>query len=135
RREAVRRAGARRARAALRNIALTGRWTADRRRWAEPIDARPRAVAGIGRIASAAVRGPLARRRRRSEAIRRAGARRAGAAFLDEIGRASCRERGRRWAEPVYAQARAVARVGDVARSAVRGSGARRRRRREPVRL
>src|SRR5262249_29566394 len=110
--EAVRRAGARCAGAALLDVALTGRRTADRRRWADPIDARPRAVAGIGRIASAAVRGAYTRRRGRSEAVRRAGARRAGAALLDVALTGARSADRRRWAEPIDARPRAVAGIG-----------------------
>src|SRR5258705_264599 len=81
--EAVRRAGARRTRAALGDVALTSRRAADGGRWLETLHAPPHAVAGVRPVAVTAVRGPRAGRRRRLEAVRRAGARRTRAALAD----------------------------------------------------
>src|SRR5262249_38787671 len=82
-REAVRRAGARRPRAALRDVALTGRFAAGGGRWLEAVHALPGAVAGVRPVAGAAVRGPRAGRRRGREAVWRAGVRRPRAALGD----------------------------------------------------
>src|SRR5262249_13401500 len=81
--EAVLRAGARRTRAALGDVTLTGRGAADGGRWLEAVHAGAVAVAGVRPVAGAAVRGPRAGRRRRREALRRAVVRSTRAALGD----------------------------------------------------
>src|SRR5262249_30431281 len=134
RREAVRRAGARRPRAALRDVALTGRFAAGGGRWLEAVHALPGAVAGVRPVAGAAVRGPRAGRRRGGEAVGRAGARRPRAALRDVALTGRFAAGGGRWQEGVHAGAVAVAGVRPVAGAAGRGPRAGRRLGQEAVR-
>src|SRR5262249_49700048 len=113
--EAVRRAGARRTRAALGNVALTGRRAADGGRCQEAVLAVPGAVAGVRPVAGAAVRGPRATRRLGLEAVRRAGARRTRAALGNVALTGRRAADGGRCQEAVLAVPGAVAGVRPVA--------------------
>src|SRR5262249_16202961 len=121
RREAVRRAGARRPRAALRDVALTGRFPAGGGRCLQAVHPLRGAVAGVRPVAGAAVRGPRAGRRRGREAVGRAGARRPPASLRDVPPTGRFAAGGGRWLEAVHALPGAVAGVRPVAGAAVRG--------------
>src|SRR5439155_894942 len=132
--EAVRRAGARGARTTLRYVTLPRRGAAGGRRGQVAVHAMPSTVTGVRPIAGAAVGGPDAGRRRRLEAVRRAGARGARTTLryvtLPRRGAAS----GRRGQVAVHAMPSTVTGVRPIAGAAVGGPDAGRRRRLEAVR-
>src|SRR5262249_59199167 len=119
--EAACRAGARRTRAALRDVALTSRRAAGGSQWQEGVQAGALAVAGVRPVAGAAGRGPRAGRRLGQEAVRRAVARRPRAALGNVALTGRCAADGGRCQEAVLAVPGAVAGVRPVAGAAVRG--------------
>src|SRR5262249_22330713 len=119
--EAVLRAGARRPRATLRDVALTSRRAADGGCGLEAVHALPSAVAAGLPGAGAAVPGPRAGRRRRLEAVLRAGPRPPRATLRPYTTPFRPAADGGCGLEAVHALPSAVAGVRPVAGAAVRG--------------
>src|SRR5215510_9749393 len=118
--EPVRRAGTRRARAALGHVALSRRSAALRGQRLVPVHAVPGSVAGVVRVADVTVRRTHAGMRARLEPVRRAGTRRARAALVHfALSRRSAALRGQRLV-PVHAVVRSVTGVRRVAGVTVR---------------
>src|SRR6185436_365635 len=114
--EAVRRAGSRRPRAALRHVARTRRRAADRGRRLVPVHAVSGPVAGVGCVAAAAARSSVARGRRRGESVRRAVVGAAVAALGHvALARRLAAGRGGRLLQIAAAGVRPVADVGHIA--------------------
>src|SRR4029453_3208483 len=109
--ESVRRARARRPRAALGNIALTRRGTEDGGRGLEAGDAVTGAVAGVRPVAGSTTRRPRAAGRRGPEGVGRALTRRTRAALGDVALARRGTADGGRGLEAVHAQAISVAGV------------------------